>query len=82
MNRNEIIEIFTEALKKKYVGTKHNNHREIVDVKVTIEEEYIDYGGESTYDYGDNGKCVDDIKIEVKTKFPKGKNCRWEKVYL
>lgn len=71
--REQLSKLFTEALKPIWIGKEHNGRR-IVDVNVKIEEGYYcccSYGG-----------AYDEIKISFKTLSPKGKNARWERLYL
>jgi len=74
MDKHELSNLFTEALKSKLLGTKYNN-RKICDVVVDICEGSWEQEG-----YG--GGSYNDLTIRVQTLSPKGKNSRWDDYYL
>lgn len=64
MNKSEIEEVLSIAIKKKLIGTKYDN-KEIIDTKVQINN--IDWGGGTRHE----------IFIEVLVSSPKGRTKTW-----
>jgi len=70
MNKEQIINTITEALKSKLIGTTHSKNRTIVDVRVLINRRKL-YNDIYHYTY-DN-----EIDIEVLAMTKKGKTKTW-----
>ena len=62
MTREELEEVFTNALKEKLIGTKHSNGKKIKDVRIELKT-HTEYGEDeySEWDY-------ETITIKVKTE--------------
>jgi hypothetical protein len=70
MNKEEIINTITEALKAKLIGTTHCKNRTIMDVRVLIDRRKL-YNDIYHYTY------YDEIDIEVLAMTKKGKTKTW-----
>jgi hypothetical protein len=71
--RNQLSEVFTAAMRRDWIGLKHDG-RKIVDVKVEIEESYYD---DTSY-----SQSFDEIKVFFKTLSPNGRRHKWVRAYL